>query len=128
MILCHRVKPKSVIRTSLCINHLIYIAFSSIFALLFAVLLPVWSCHSSLCLRQNACNTHEHKGKTDWKANDRFGLNENETYVETMPYFTMTLLLSPLRLPSVTETTLSPWLSDAELICNVFCPLGTMAR
>ncbi len=68
-------KPKSVIRTSICINHLLYIAFSSIFALLFAVLLPVWSCHSSLCLRQNGCNTHEHKGKTDWKSNDRFGFN-----------------------------------------------------
>ncbi|MCM1516813.1 MAG: hypothetical protein NC080_10460, partial [Paraprevotella sp.] len=39
------------------------------------VLLPVWSCHSSLCLRQNGRNTNEHKGKTDWKSNERFGFN-----------------------------------------------------
>ncbi len=57
------------------------IAFSSILALLFAVLLPVWSCHSTPCLRQNGCNTHEHKGKTDWKSNDRFGFSRKLTTV-----------------------------------------------
>ncbi len=47
------------------------------FALIFSVLLPVRSLHSSLCFRQNCCNTNEYKGKTDWKSNDRFGLKQD---------------------------------------------------
>ena len=66
-------KPKSVIRPSMGCFVLLILILNCLFlrfSFLSAVLLPILSRHSSLCLRQNGCNPTNITRKTDWKSNE----------------------------------------------------------
>ena len=76
-------KPKSAIRPTMGGGKSPSIAI----AFLSAVLLPVLSRHSSLCLRQHGCNPTNMKAKRHLKSNGRFGINCKKRKAETSKVF-----------------------------------------